>query len=138
MLEFEYASAIADLMFDEKSTETLFCLRFEGVKRLMGIAEQYRAALPKADLCDRIFKKKAELIKKAVSKNEVDEILKPSYPYYQYDGQFHKRTRFHIDEEELLFWCCTSPTLAMKHDGKSRALELFKKVYPEVAGRYGI
>lgn len=133
MIDFEYAKCIAGLLADETLTEKLFCLRVQGLQRLRALTAQYEKEWFRADLVEVIFCKKAAFLMEAVSKTEIEKILKPSTPHYS-GGKFYPDGPYHVEEEELLLWSHTSLSGPLISYGQKRFEELFEKYYGIDAG----
>lgn len=83
------------------------------------------------ELCMRIMDKKSSMICPASSKTELQEIVKPSVPKWNY-GNFSVGP-YHVPEEEVILWSLASLEAPLNDDGARRYQEIFTKLFPEEA-----
>jgi len=130
MLDIEYAMALAKVICDDMP-DKVRALRFDGVRRLMGIANGYaREGMIEKPIVE-MWNHKIPFVMGATSKVVMEEILKPSKPRYN-GGGFVPGSPYHSEAEELMLWSLTSlwgggPLIS---DGQKRYEELFKKYFP--------
>lgn len=136
MLDIKYVSAIAYTILDETLTDKIKELRFEGYRSLLSIILSYRREGFLPSLIETVWDKKAAFINEATTRTEITEILEPSVPEYN-GNDFYGKTKYHVDEEELLMWAAVSPYSNLIHEARERYQFLFKKCLPEHAGLVG-
>ena len=78
-----------------------------------------------------IMEKKSRMIITASTKGELQEIVKPSVPSWNY-GNFLTGP-YHVLEEEAILWSEASLEAPLNDDGVRRYQEVFSKLYPEQA-----
>ena len=66
----------------------------------------------------------------ATTRQEMDEILKPSLPFYNY-ATFVPKSSYHVEEEELILWSVASLQSTLKPEAVERFQYLFKKLTKE-------
>jgi len=137
MLEFKYISAIVATILDESLTDKVKELRVEGFRSLMPIILSYSREGFLPSVIETVWYKKAAFINEATTRTEITEILKPSVPKYN-GNSFYGKTKYHVDEEELLMWAAVSPHNRLVHYAVERYQFLFKKCLPEHAELAGI
>ncbi|MDD2980766.1 MAG: hypothetical protein PHN80_12475 [Hespellia sp.] len=131
MLEYEYAKQITKLLFDENEDEKIQEQRFQNLMKLFKLARFYqeRGFLP--DLIETYFIKKAEMIQTAKTVKDMEQILKPSKPYYDGNRIRSPKSPYYLEEEELMIWSLTSLQAPLMDVAYQRYFELFQKFYPE-------
>lgn len=82
-------------------------------------------------LCLGIMEKKSSMICLAASKTELQEIVKPSVPKWNY-GNFLVGP-YHVLEEEAILWSLASLEAPLNDDGARRYQDVFTKLFPEEA-----
>lgn len=78
-----------------------------------------------------IMEKKSRMIAASASKGELEEIVKPSVPRWNY-GNFLTGP-YHVLEEEAILWSMASLKAPLNDDGVKRYQEVFSKLFPEQA-----
>lgn len=78
-----------------------------------------------------IMEKKSRMILEASTKQELQEIVKPSVPRWNY-GTFLTGP-YHVLEEELIMWSKASLAAPLNEDGTRRYQEVFSKLFPKQA-----
>ena len=136
MLDFKYVSAIAFTMLDETLSDKVKELRVEGFRSLYSIILSYAREGFLPGIIETVWDKKAAFINEATTRTEITEILKPSVPKYN-GNSFYGKTKYHVDEEELLMWAAVSPHNRLVHYAVERYQFLFKKCLPEHAELVG-
>lgn len=94
---------------------------------VIGYAEDYFAFF----LALSIMEQKSRMIIAADSKSELQEIVKPSVPSWNF-GNFCTGP-YHVLEEEAILWSETSLEAPLNDDGLERYREVFSKLFPEQA-----
>lgn len=129
MIDLEYAEYLAEILLSEEEKEEVKDGRFEAMVRLRNYAGYFENQGFLSELIEKMFCKKAEFIMEASTKQEIDEILKPSTPHY-YDGnKFVSTGRFYVEEEELMLWSLTSLKEPLIPAGYDRYVELFEAYF---------
>lgn len=136
MLDYKFVTAITCTILDESLSEKVRKLRVEGYRSLLSIILSYRQEGFLPNLIETVWDKKAAFISEATTKTEITEILKPSVPKYN-GNEFYGKTKYHVDEEELLIWAAISPHNRLVHYAVERYQALFKKCLPEHAELVG-
>lgn len=77
-------------------------------------------------LIDAIAEKRYKFIVESTTKADIDAALKPSIPTYSC-GQFYPKSKYHIEEEELIVWSETSLRGVLIPDAYKRYMALFDK-----------
>ncbi|WP_320959627.1 hypothetical protein [Hungatella effluvii] len=77
------------------------------------------------------MEKKSRMIITASTKAELQEIVKPSVPHWNF-GDF-RTGPYHVLEEEAILWSEASLEAPLNDDGVRRYQEVFSKLYPEQA-----
>lgn len=128
------ADILLQIEFNSESecSEIVKQMRKESVSQLLPYFLRFHEEGFLPELIERAFRKKAAFILKATTTKEVKEIMKPSVPYYDY-ANYVPKNRFHVEEEELMLWCGVMPYCKFRDDATHHVLELFKKLFPEVA-----
>lgn len=109
--------------FKQASLQALLRVR----RTVTGYAEDYFAFF----LVLSIMEKKSRMIITASTKRELQEIVKPSVPSWNY-GNFLTGP-YHVLEEEAILWSEASLEAPLNDDGVRRYQEVFSKLYPEQA-----
>lgn len=109
--------------FKQASLQALLRVR----QAVTGYAEDYFAFF----LVLSIMEKKSRMIIAASTKRELQEIVKPSVPSWNY-GNFLTGP-YHVLEEEAILWSEASLEAPLNDDGVRRYQEVFSKLYPEQA-----
>ena len=99
--------------------------------QLIPLMRAYEREGIRGDLLQRIAAKKAEFIFGAEKKSELKEILAQPKVHYDYN-KIKPVGRFHILEEELIYWSWTSLKAPLVEYGYERYLEVFNKVFPDI------
>ena len=133
MLDFEYAMALAKVICDDMP-DKIRVLRFEGVRRLMGIANGYsREGMIEKPIIE-MWNHKISFVMSATSKVVMEDILKPSKPRYN-GGGFVPDSPYHSEAEELMLWSLASLRAGgpLNSAGMDRYMALFTKFFPDEA-----
>lgn len=77
-----------------------------------------------------ICRKKAEFIKEAKTKKELQTIMKPPALYYN-GNEILPVNEYCIPEEEMIAWSMTSLKAPLRTEGQQRYEKLFKQIFPE-------
>lgn len=131
MLDFEYAMALAKVICEDMP-DNVRDLRFNGVRRLMDIAESYAKQGIIVKPITEMWLHKIEFVLRATSKAVMEEILKPSTPRYD-GGKFIPKSPYHSEAEEMILWSLTSLRGPLISSGFDRYMSLFKKYFPDEA-----
>lgn len=131
-LDYEYASALAMILTMGK--EGMFDKQFEVLQEIMGRAWEYEKSGFMEELICGFVKKKAEMIRNASKKEELNDIRKVPKPHY--DGnKVCASSSYDTEEEELILWSQTSLKGPLTEAGFKRYTELFRRLLPEQAER---
>lgn len=132
MIDLEYSRYMTELLMDNRLTEKLRSHRFDTLRKMRGIAAQYKEEGFLPELVETVFCKKADFIMRAKTKAELEEIIKPSSPRYS-GGIFCPGNPYHVEEEELILWSKTSLKAPLISQGYKRYQELFEKYVKDEA-----
>lgn len=124
------AQAFTDIEFDNLSPEKVKKLRKESVSRLLPFILEYNRQGFLWGLIKTVFEKKIDFIMTATTKQEMDEIIKPSLPFYNY-AAFVPKSSYHVEEEELILWSIASLQSVLKPEAVKRFQYLFQKLTKE-------
>lgn len=124
------AQAFTNIEFDNLSPEKVKKLRKESVSRLLPFILEYNRQGFLWSLIKTVFEKKIDFIMTAATKQEMDEIIKPSLPSYNY-AAFVPKSSYHVEEEELILWSIASLQSVLKPEATERFKYLFKKLTKE-------
>jgi len=106
-------------------------LRFNAIKQLQSRLAFYRKRGYMEQLLCAIARKKAEMIMKATSKTEMEQVLKIKAPHF--DGNKFIADEYSVPEEEMISWAETSLMAPLNSYAFNRYKELFQQVLPEQA-----
>lgn len=98
------------------------------LSQLKKIVDQYIKEFYNNELSLIIFKKKSQFIINAKSKQQLNDILKPSLP--NYNGEKYC-SEYHLKEEELLLLSLISLNHVLNHIVYKRFIELFLEFYSQ-------
>lgn len=124
------AQAFTTIEFDNLSSEKVKKLRKESVSRLLPFILEYNRQRFLWSLIKTIFEKKIDFVMTATTKQEMDEIIRPSLPFYNY-STFVPKGFYHVEEEELILWSVVSTQSLLKPEAVERFQYLFKKLTKE-------
>ena len=123
--------ALAKVICDD-IPDKVRALRFDGVRRLMGIANGYKSEGMIEKPITEMWNHKIQFVMNATSKVIMEDILKPSKPRYN-GGGFVPGSPYHSEAEELMLWSLTSLRGPLVSSGLDRYMELFKKYFTDEA-----
>ena len=83
-------------------------------------------------LIESVYKEKTGYILCATTRADMEEILKPSVPFYNFNTVVPKN-KFHVEAEELILWSMASVNCKLKTEGVVRFQYLFEKILGEEA-----
>ena len=112
-----------EILFDEKTSDDIKALRIDGLKTLSNYLKYYQNHGYIESLINKIAEKKTKMLMQIKSKNEMNKLLKPSYPYF--NGNKFIPDKYNVIEEELICWSETSLQGPLKEIGFKRYTELF-------------
>ncbi len=135
MIDLLYAKALASLIVDAGEDEKITGLRYNALLRLYKTARKYQEEGFLPEMVEAFFDRKSQMLLNAKTKTEVDEILKPSTPYYDGNAMVPKKSPYYAEEEELMLWSRTSLLGSLNDAGYRRYKELFQKMLPEQAAQ---
>jgi hypothetical protein len=119
--------AMAGLSVDDK----LLFEKTAAFIQLLKLIRYYNSEGFQDDLLQTIVDKKTNFICNAVSKSELNEILEPPKVHYDYN-KISPVGKFHILEEELIYWSMTTAKVPLVEYGYDRYLEVFKQIFPDI------
>lgn len=106
-------------------------LRFNAIRQLQSRLAFYRERGYMEQLLCAITRKKAEMIMKATSKTEMEQVMKIKAPHF--DGNKFTADEYSVPEEEMISWAETSLKAPLNEYGFRRYMELFQQIFPEQA-----
>ncbi len=118
-----------EILFDEKTSDDIKALRIDGLKTLSNYLKYYQNHGYIESLINKIAEKKTKMLMQIKSKNEMNKLLKPSYPYF--NGNKFIPDKYNVIEEELICWSETSLQGPLNEIGFKRYTELFNILFPE-------
>ena len=118
-----------EILFDEKTSDDIKALRIDGLKTLSNYLKYYQNHGYIESLINKIAEKKTKMLMQIKSKNEMNKLLKPSYPYF--NGNKFIPDKYNVIEEELIGWSETSLQGPLNEIGFKRYTELFNILFPE-------
>lgn len=135
MIDLLYAKALASLILDAGEDEKITGLRYNALLKLYKTAGKYQEEGFLPEMVEAFFDRKSQMLLNAKSKTEINEILKPSAPYYDGNAMVPKKSPYYVEEEELMLWSRTSLLGPLNDAGNRRYKELFQKLLPEQAAQ---
>ena len=106
-------------------------LRFNAIKQLQSRLAFYRERGYMEQLLCAIARKRAEMIMKAMSKTEMEQVMKIKAPHF--DGNKFIADEYSVPEEEMISWAETSLMAPLNSYAFNRYKEVFQQVLPEQA-----
>ena len=129
MLEFEYAKALAIIVW--KENDTLAEERIQALQSIFQRAWYYQERGMLEEIILGFVQKKIKMIQQAETKGELQEIGRPPKPVY--NGNGFTPGKYDTEEEELLVWSLTSLKAPLNNQAYERYKELFCRLLPEKA-----
>ena len=129
MLEFEYAKALAIIVW--KENDTLAEERIQALQSIFQRAWYYQERGMLEEIILAFVQKKTGMLQKAKTKGELQEISKPPKPVY--NGNGFTPGKYDTEEEEVLLWSLTSLQAPLNDPAYKRYEELFCRLLPEKA-----
>jgi len=123
-----FSDAIATLIVDETINNELKEEKKNTILSLNSRINFYLSEGLPSYLINTIYKKRLDFIFNAKTVSEMHEIMdmKSNYPVYNY-GSWEFRSKYHLDEEELILWSKVSPGLKMTSHASERFFSLGEK-----------
>jgi len=119
--------AMKDLNVDDKLTFE----KTAALVQLSALIKSYENEGFRGELLEAITSKKTDFICEAKSKGDLKEIFEPPKIHYDYN-KIHPVGKYHIPEEELIYWSFTSLRAPLVSYGFERYMEVFKQVFPDI------
>lgn len=129
MLEFEYAKALAIIVW--KENDTLAEERIQALQSIFQRAWYYQERGMLEEIILGFVQKKIKMIQQAETKGELQEIGRPPKPVY--NGNGFTPGKYDTEEEELLVWSLTSLKAPLNNQAYERYKELFCRLLQEKA-----
>ena len=129
MLEFEYAKALAIIVW--KENDTLAEERIQALQSIFQRAWYYQERGMLEEIILGFVQKKIKMIQQAETKGELQEIGRPPKPVY--NGNGFTPGKYDTEEEEMLVWSLTSLKAPLNDQAYKRYGELFCRLLPEKA-----
>ena len=129
MLEFEYAKALAEIVW--KENDTLEEERIQTLQSIFRRAWYYQERGMLEEIILGFVQKKTAMLQNARTKGELQEISKPPKPVY--NGNVFTTGKYDTEEEELLVWSLTCLQAPLNNQAYERYKELFCRLLPEKA-----
>lgn len=120
-----------EIMTDQTKNAALKQASLQALARVKQIVTGYAEDHFAFFLVLSIMEKKSRMIAAAASKKELEEIVKPSVPRWNF-GSFLTGP-YHVLEEEAILWSEASLEAPLNDDGVKRYQEVFSKLFPEQA-----
>jgi len=99
--------------------------------QLCALIKSYESESYQAALIQAIAARKTAFICEAATKKDLKEIFKPPQIHYDHN-KIHPIGKYHIPEEELIYWSVTSLKAPLARHGFERYMEVFAQVFPGV------
>ena len=119
----------AEILVDDKSSNHVKEIRFNGLKRLQSQIEFYKSRGFVDFLLYNIAQKKGKMIMKTTSQTEMEQLLKPHCPHF--DGNEFLPDKYNVPEEELICWSETSMLAPLNEYAYRRMMKVFGEVFPK-------
>ena len=122
--------AIGNLLVESGVTpEKILDAKYIALKRVHGMLNWYEKEGYDEKILDSIMAKKAKMILKATTMEDIREITMPPKP--RYDGRKWYTSPNSVPEEEMILWSITSLKAGrpLKHEAVERYMKLFKDFY---------
>ena len=129
MLEFEYAKALAEIVW--KENDTLEEERIQTLQSIFRRAWYYQERGMLEEIILGFVQKKIKMIQQAETKGKLQEIGRPPKPVY--NGNGFTPGKYDTEEEELLVWSLTSLKAPLNNQAYERYKELFCRLLQEKA-----
>lgn len=133
IIEAIYCHAKRELCSDETKKDKMKLAALGALKqikrRVIGYGDEYIAFV----LLAGIMIKKSWMIQKAGTKQELEEILKPSVPEWNYGGFI--TGPYHVLEEEAILWSKASLEAPLNDEGVKRYAEIFFQIFLDEAAK---
>lgn len=129
MLEFEYAKALAEIVW--KENDTLAEERIQALQSIFRRAWYYQERGMLEEIILGFVQKKIKMIQQAETKGELQEIGRPPKPVY--NGNGFTPGKYDTEEEEMLVWSLTCLQAPLNNQAYERYKELFCRLLPEKA-----
>ena len=120
-----------EIMTDQTKNAALKQASLQALARVKQVVTGYTEDHFAFFLVLSILEKKSRMIAAAASKRELEEIVKPSVPRWNF-GSFLTGP-YHVLEEEAILWSEASLEAPLNDDGVKRYQEVFSKLFPEQA-----
>ena len=113
-------------------SKTVYAEKISAVMLLLEKCRFYENECFMPELILEICRKKAEYIKQAKTKAELQTIMKP--PDMRYNGdEILPANEYCVAEEEIIVWSKTSLAAPLTAAGQKRYEKLFKELFPDKA-----
>lgn len=123
-----YAMSVATIIMEaDRTPEKLLEAKLKSLEKVYSLVEWYARDGIDERLVDTIMEKKAELILRAKSIQDVWEIADPPKP--EFDGNTWIISKNSVPEEELIWWLKTSMRAPLIHTAVQRCMKLFEDFY---------
>ena len=117
-------------MSENNPAQTLFAEKISAFVKLLAKCKYYQKEYYAPELIIEICHKKAEFIKNAKTKKELQMIMNP--PAVRYNGnEVLPANKYCIPEEELIVWSMTSLRGPLITAAQRRYEKLFKQFFPD-------
>jgi len=115
---------------ENNTTKTMYAEKATALMSLLSKCGYFQENYFLPELIIEICRKKAEFIKEAKTKSELQTIMKP--PDVRYNGnEILPVNKYCIPEEELIAWSMTSLIGPLISAGQKRYEKLFKQIFPD-------
>ena len=117
-------------MSENNPAQTLYAEKISAFLMLLSKCKYYQNEGFLTELITEICRKKAEFIKDAKTKKDLQTIMKP--PDVRYNGnEILPANEYCVPQEEMIVWSKTSLIGPLTTEGQRRYEKLFKQIFPD-------
>lgn len=127
-IESVYRHAKEDILANGFKSRTVKLAALQALESVRVLVKEYIQDSFMFVLVLAIMEKKCRMIVEASTKAELQEIIKPSVPTWNYGGFL--TGPYHVLEEEAIMWSKASLVAPLNDDGVKRYREVFSKLFP--------
>lgn len=118
------------LISESTNNKKLIDKKIESINVILSQVNSYIKEHYDERLTEKIFAMKIKYLISASSIKELELIIKPSIPYYNYSELIPKQ-KYHVLEEELIILSKASLGGNLNGAGYNRFIKVFKIIYPD-------
>lgn len=129
------AEALADLIVYDQTKPEIKELKLTCICTALANAKKLERDYIHPLVIQKILQKRLNFLKEATTKADLREIMQPKPPHYN-GNQFIPRSKYHIEEEEMLCWMEASLRGPLMTEGFRRYEELFRNCFGASVDEY--